>query len=270
MAVLVFFVAHYFLSLFAQTFFLHRYSAHKMFTMSKGWEKFFHLFTFVAQGSSYLDPRGYAILHRMHHAYSDTPGDPHSPTNHQGPWALFTMMWQTKTTYDAIAYGGPAPESRFDGDTPSWPILEDLSRRWSVRLTWGALYFTFYVVFATEWWQFLLVPVHWLMGPIHGSIVNWCGHRYGYRNYDSSDVSRNMLPFDFLAMGELFQNNHHRHASRPNFANRWFEVDPCYQVMRVLSALGIIRYVGKSPAAQRSKTKDTAAIARATTSGAQG
>ena len=26
----------------------------------------------------------------------------------------------------------------------------------------------------------------------------------------------------------------------PNFAARWFEIDPTYQVMRVLTALGII------------------------------
>ena len=45
MAILIFFVAHYYLSLFTQTFYLHRYAAHKMFTMNKFWEKFFFLFT---------------------------------------------------------------------------------------------------------------------------------------------------------------------------------------------------------------------------------
>ena len=53
-----------------------------MFTMSKGWERFFYLCTYVTQGSSFLSPRGYAILHRMHHAFSDTPKDPHSPPNY--------------------------------------------------------------------------------------------------------------------------------------------------------------------------------------------
>eukprot|EP01036_Dinobryon_divergens_P038408 gene38408-50429_t len=31
------------------------------------------------EGSSFLSPRAYAILHRMHHAFSDTKRDPHSP-----------------------------------------------------------------------------------------------------------------------------------------------------------------------------------------------
>src|SRR5512140_1849669 len=90
--ILAFFVLHWQLSVFCQSFFLHRYGAHRQYSMSKGWERFFHLFTFVMQGSSYLNPRGYAILHRMHHAYSDAPKDPHSPENHGN---VFSMMWTT-------------------------------------------------------------------------------------------------------------------------------------------------------------------------------
>src|SRR5579864_3712476 len=99
--ILIFFAAHWSCSIFAQTFFLHRYGAHRMFTMSPGWERFFYLFTFAAQGPSFLNPRGYAILHREHHAFSDTERDPHSPrfsTN------VLTMMWKTKHRYDDYAY----------------------------------------------------------------------------------------------------------------------------------------------------------------------
>jgi stearoyl-CoA desaturase (delta-9 desaturase) len=82
------------------------------------------------------------------------------------------------------------------------------------------------------------------MGPVHGAIVNWCGHKYGYQNYDNGDVSRNTLAFDFLTGGELFQNNHHKFAMSPNFAARKFELDPTYPVIRVLAALGIIDTTG--------------------------
>ncbi|MEQ9362973.1 MAG: acyl-CoA desaturase, partial [Leptospirales bacterium] len=68
------------------------------------------------------------------------------------------------------------------------------------------------------------------------------GHKYGYVNFKKTkDESRNTLPFDFLTMGELFQNNHHGRATSPNFAYRWFEIDPTYQVMRLLSLVGVIR-----------------------------
>ena len=72
MAILIFFLAHWYLSLFSQTFFLHRYAAHQMFTMSKGWEKCFYVFTYITQGSSFLSPKAYGIMHRLHHAYADT------------------------------------------------------------------------------------------------------------------------------------------------------------------------------------------------------
>lgn len=239
MAIAIFFIVHSTLSVFTQTFFLHRYGAHRMFTMSKGWERFFYLLTYLTQGSSFLVPKAYAVLHRMHHAYSDTPKDPHSPRNYAG---LGPMMMDTKTRYHELAYGIVAPEPRFDGGYPEWKAIDKLGQSWAMRLVWGAAYLGFYVAFATHWWQFALVPIHWLMGPFHGAIVNWCGHRYGYRNFDNGDDSRNTLVLDFITLGELFQNNHHKFGQSPNFAVRWFEIDPAYQVMRVLAWLGIIDF----------------------------
>jgi stearoyl-CoA desaturase (delta-9 desaturase) len=236
--ILVFFVAHWQLSVFFQTFFLHRYGAHRQFTMSKGWEKFFYLCTYVTQGSSFLVPRAYAILHRMHHAFSDTAKDPHSPTNFPNAMA---MMLATKHRYDAYAYKREEPEPRFDGGVPEWPAIDRLAQSWIGRVAWGTAYSLFYIKFATAPWMFALLPMHFIMGPIHGAIVNWGGHRYGYRNFDNGDESKNMLVLDFLTAGELFQNNHHKFGMSPNFAARWFEIDPAYQVIRVFAWLGIIK-----------------------------
>jgi len=245
MIVLAFFVAHWQLSVFFQSFFLHRYGAHKQFEMSKGWERFFHLCTYLAQGPSFLSARGYAILHRMHHAYSDTAKDPHSPENHGN---VVSMMLATKATYDGYAYRRVAPEPRFEANVPDWPLLDRVSQSWIMRVLWGAAFVAFYAAFAPSPYFFLLLPLHWVMGPLHGAIVNWCGHRYGYRNFENGDASRNTLPFDFLTAGELFQNNHHKFAMSPSFAVRWFEIDPTYVVMRGLDALGIITLKGAQKA----------------------
>ena len=85
--------------LFFQTFFLHRYSAHQAFTMSKFTEKVFFVLTWIFQGSNYLSAYGYGIMHRMHHAYADTEDDPHSPKYDE---SIIKMMWKTKTIYSAI------------------------------------------------------------------------------------------------------------------------------------------------------------------------
>ena len=238
MIIIAFFIAHYFLSLFSQTFFVHRYGSHRMFTMNRFWDRFFHAFTYVTQGFSYLNPRAYALLHRMHHAYSDTAKDPHSPENHRNPAA---MMLATFKRFSAIGHHKENVEPRFDGGYPSWPILDKIGDHPLSMAAWGLFYVAFYWRFATAWWMWLLLPAHFFMGPIHGAIVNWCGHRYGYRNFDLRDQSRNTLIFDFLTMGELFQNNHHQRCTSANFAVRWFEFDPCYPIIRVLASLRVLK-----------------------------
>lgn len=238
MEILVFFVAHWYLSLFVQTFYLHRYAAHKMFLMNKFWERFFYLLTYVSQGSSFLSPRAYAVLHRMHHAFSDTEMDPHSPHFSNN---AFAMMWKTKNIYNDVLTRKVMAEARFEGNYPEWPALENFGGSKISRLMWGTLYVLFYIQFATHWWMYLLLPLHFLMGPLHGAIVNWSGHKYGYQNFDNHDKSRNSLFFDFLTGGELFQNNHHKLPNRVNFGVKWWEVDPTYPVIWTLDKLRIIR-----------------------------
>ncbi|OJV13003.1 MAG: acyl-CoA desaturase [Dyadobacter sp. 50-39] len=239
--VLIVFVVHWYLSLFCQTFFLHRYSAHKMFIMSKPWERFFYLLTYVSQGSSYLSPRAYAILHRMHHAFSDTDKDPHSPHHTKN---VFTMMWETKNIYNAVLNRKRAIENRFERNYPEWRLIEKMGDSWISRAGWGVLYIAFYVLayiyLDMHWAFFFLLPIHFLMGPIHGAIVNWSGHKYGYQNFDNDDKSKNSLIFDFLMMGELFQNNHHKRPNSINFGSKWFEIDPTYPVIKLLNRLKII------------------------------
>lgn len=238
---ILFLVVHWYLSLFSQTFFLHRYAAHKMFIMNKFWERYFSLFAYITQGSSYLSPRAYAIMHRMHHAFSDTPKDPHSPHNHSN---VFTMMWKTKDVYIDYVRNKIMPEARFDMK-PIWEKLEKLGETWVSRIAWGAVYTFVYIglfMYADmPWWCFLFIPIHYLMGPIHGAIVNWSGHKYGYSNYDNNDKSKNSLVWDVLMLGELFQNNHHKLPNRVNFGTRWFELDPTYPVIKLLELLRIIR-----------------------------
>ena len=79
------------------------------------------------------------------------------------------------------------------------------------------------------------------MAPIHGVIINWYAHIYGYVNYKLKDTSKNLLPFDFLMMGESYHNNHHKNGSNANFGVRWFEIDPTYLIMKVLHAVGFIQ-----------------------------
>jgi stearoyl-CoA desaturase (delta-9 desaturase) len=209
-----------------------------MFTMSRGWERFFQVLSLVFQGSSYLSARTYGILHRMHHAYADTELDPHSPKYDKN---LFTMMWRTKTVYSNIFYGRVPIEDKWKKDLPEWFSFEKFADSWPVRISWGLFYIWFYVEFATQWWMYLLLPIHFVMGPVHGAIINWFAHRYGYTNFEVSDTSKNLLPVDVLMLGESYHNNHHKFGARPNFGVKWHEIDPVYIAIKLLDKVGVIK-----------------------------
>ena len=238
MAILIFLVIHWYLSLFCQTFFLHRYAAHAMFKMSPFWEKCFFILSWIAQGSSYLSAYAYGVMHRMHHTFADTEHDPHSPKYDK---TLFSMMWRTKGVYTDIFYKEIEVENRFTEDVPEWFAFEKIAHSWLARLIWAGAYITFYIFFATEWWMYLFLPMHFVMGPLHGAVINWFAHKYGYRNFEVKDTSMNILPFDFLMLGEGYHNNHHHNSASANFGHKWYEVDLVYPIILLFDKIKIIK-----------------------------
>ncbi|HTP12090.1 MAG TPA: acyl-CoA desaturase, partial [Bacteroidota bacterium] len=103
----------------------------------------------------------------MHHAYSDTERDPHSPHYFR---SMFRMMWKTKDYYLDLLMRKVEPEKGFDKNIPEWPAFDRIANLWTLRFAWAGLYTLYYVHFATEPWMFLLLPVHCVTGPIHGGI----------------------------------------------------------------------------------------------------
>lgn len=238
MAILIFIIVHWYASLFFQTFFLHRYAAHSMFTMSKTWEKLFYVGTFIAQGSSYLSPYAYGVMHRLHHAHTDKEEDPHSPTYDPN---VFAMMWRSAKVFQNIFDLKDEVEPQYTEGVPNWRSFDKFASHWLTRVFWIAAYTTFYYFFATEWWMFIFLPFHFISGPIHGAIINWFAHKYGYTNFKVDNTSKNLLPFDFLMMGEGYHNNHHKNATNANFGTRWFELDPAYPFILLFNKLHIIK-----------------------------
>ncbi len=240
MIIFIFFTAIWYLSLFSQTFFQHRYAAHGAFTMSKGWERFFYIFTYITQGSSYMSPGTYAVMHRLHHAHTDTELDPHSPSNSSN---IFSMMWGTRTVYQQILHNKVSVEARYTKNIPSWPWFDKFANSGVSRLMWVAGYTSFFIFFATNPYQYLLLPIIVSMGAFHGAIVNWFAHKYGYINFKLRNTAMNLLFVDVLMLGESYHNNHHKHPSSINFGKRWFEIDPVYYIIRTFSLLKIITIV---------------------------
>lgn len=243
MIILIFFIVIWYLSLFSQTFFQHRYAAHHAFTMSKPWERFFFLFAYITQGSSYMSARAYAIMHRMHHAYTDTEKDPHSPNFSSN---IFSMMWRTKNIYASILNGKMAVEERFMKNLPEWTRFDKWANSKTSKVIWAVVYSLVFVCFASSPWMYVLLPVVILMGPFHGAIINWFAHKYGYVNFRLKNTSHNLISVDVLMLGESYHNNHHKHPTSVNFGRRWHEIDPIYPAILLLNWLKVIR-IDKNP-----------------------
>ncbi len=210
-----------------------------MFKMNKFWEKFFYFLTYLTQGASFLNPSSYSILHQRHHAYSDTEKDPHSPVYSSGIW---NMMVKTFKEYKFLIKNHKnVKDSAIKYRAPIWQSLDDFAETSFNIYMWIAIFMGIYYLMGVEWYfYFTVLPLHFMVGPIQGAIVNWFGHKLGYRNYNTNDQSKNTLPIDFALMGELYQNNHHKYGNNLNFAQKWFEIDFTFQIARLLSLLGII------------------------------
>ena len=236
--IILFFVCHWYLSLFMQTFMQHRYAAHAAFSMNKFWERFFYIFTYITQGSSYVSPRAYAIMHRMHHAYTDTDKDPHSPIF---DLTIFKMMWKTRQVAAGIYDKTYEVEARFEKNVPDWPWMDKIADSVVSRLGWIAIYIAVYVMYAPSFWWYLLIPIHITMVPVHGMIINWFAHKYGSKNFTLKNTSTNLFKVDIFMMGEGYHNNHHKNPSSTNFGFKWYELDPTYLIIRFLSWAKVIK-----------------------------
>ncbi len=249
MAVLLALVFHWYFSLFTQTFFLHRYAAHGSFRMSRGWERFWYIVSYIAQGSAFISPRAYAITHRMHHAFTDTEHDPHSPHHQKTVWA---MMWRTRNVVLGILKGTTPVEARFAKNVPDWPAFDRWANSQLSRVLWVALYILLYTQIATAPWQYAFIAIHAAMGPIQGAIINWFSHTRGYRNFEVANHSENLMRIDLFFLGEAYHNNHHKHPAALNLGMKRWEFDPTYHIIRLFAALGMLQL--RTPAAAKAVT----------------
>ncbi len=249
MIIILLLVIHWYSSLFFQTFFLHRYAAHQQFTMSKNWEKVFYISAWFSQGFTSLSPNTYGKFHRMHHAYADTKKDVHSPKHDK---TFVAMMLKTDRLFRGIRQGKIKVEDRFNQNLPNWEFMEKYAYSLRMKFAWLCFYIAMYYFLVPEnaKWMWALLPLHCLMVPLQGAIINWFAHLIGYTNYKVSDTSKNLVPFDLVMMGEGYHNNHHANPMSANFGKKWFEWDLAYPFIYLFNTMGIIeipRKKGEQP-----------------------
>lgn len=224
----------------------HRLLTHRSFKTPKWFERFLSLLAMCCLEGS---PIAWVANHRMHHQHSDKEPDPHSP--------LVAFLWSHVGWMLVENRGVDSPGAywRYARDLCKDRFYRVLSRRqrWLLIFVGHALLFYlagFAVGTASSgaveaglwlglswivWGIFVRTVVVW---HITWS-VNSLTHLAGYRNYETSENSRNNWLVGVLAMGEGWHNNHHADQRSAAHGHRWWEIDMTYLTILLFKKVGL-------------------------------
>jgi stearoyl-CoA desaturase (delta-9 desaturase) len=181
--------------------------------------------------------------HRRHHAYTDRPGDPHSPLP-DGPGA----MNQVRGLWHAHA-GWLFVRNEVNAEKWSRDLLEDPDLAFISRtvLFWTALTFLLpaaigWLVTGTLWGAFLaalwggVVRVAVLHHVTWGT--NSLCHTFGSQPYGSKDRSTNFAPLALLSFGDAWHNTHHAFPRSARHGIDGGQIDLTAEVIELCRRLG--------------------------------
>ena len=91
-------------------------------------------------------------------------------------------------------------------------------------------------------WGFLVWGVQMIWIPFWAAgFINGIGHWWGYRNGETKDHSRNVVPWGILIGGEELHNNHHLDPANPKLSRRWFEFDAGWMWFKIFQGLRLAK-----------------------------
>lgn len=218
------------LTVTAVTLYYHRDQAHRALDLHPWLRGFFRFWVWLTTA---MVCSQWVAVHRKHHAFVESEGDPHSPQilglghmliNGAGVYAQATQEPGIVAKY---AHG--TPDDRFERFCTRFPHLGVTVLAAAELLLFGAPGIAIWGL------QMLAMPL------LASALVNGVGHHSGYRNFETPDASTNVLPFGFLAGGEELHNNHHAFPGSAKFSVRWFEFDLGWCYIRALAAFGLAK-----------------------------
>ncbi|GAB5561596.1 MAG: hypothetical protein SynsKO_32430 [Synoicihabitans sp.] len=231
-------VVLYFVRMFAVTGIYHRYFSHKTYHTSRAGQFILALWggTTVQRG-----PLWWAYHHRHHHRHSDDEHDAHSPHVHGFLWShigWITSRRNFPTDYSKVKDLAKFPElvflNRFDIIVPLvfaagiFGVGELLAAFAPALGTSGAQLLV---------WGFFISTTALFHGT---SCINSMAHLMGKRRFKTEDDSRNSFLLSIICLGEGWHNNHHRYQSATRNGFYWWEFDPTYYGLKLLSWTGLI------------------------------
>jgi stearoyl-CoA desaturase (delta-9 desaturase) len=214
---------------FGRMFFItagyHRYFAHRSYRLGRVMQ-----FVMAVGGASAAQKGAlwWAAHHRNHHRFADTDRDLHSPLkgfwwSHVG-WILSDRY--KDTDFDGIRDFAKYPELRLV-EKYNWVAPWSLAIACLLYAGWSGLVVGFFLSTVLLW---------------HGTfLVNSMAHVVGRRRYATPDTSRNSAVIALFTGGEGWHNNHHYWPASARQGFYWWEFDPTYYALKLLSVVGLVR-----------------------------
>ncbi len=202
----------------------HRLLSHRSFQVPKWLEYFFALCgTLALQGGIIW----WVGLHRHHHLHSDEDVD-HHDSKKGFLWShVRWMCYEIPAESDIPRFTKDLVNDRF------YNFLNDYFFPLQVVLgvvlyLIGGWPYVFWGVFAR-----LVIVYHctWL--------VNSATHKFGYRNFETTDNSTNCWWVALTTYGEGWHNNHHAYQYSARHGMKWWELDITWITIQVLQLLGL-------------------------------
>jgi stearoyl-CoA desaturase (delta-9 desaturase) len=219
------------LTIVSVTIYLHRHQTHLALELSP-WVS--HPMRFWLWLTTGMVTKEWVAVHRKHHRLCEQPGDPHSPQIHGIGRVLFGGAWlytnETRNRKDMDQYGKGTPvdwiETNLYSRHPNLGYLLLLCVLTAVFHGWGIV----------MW----LVTIAWIPFWAAG-VINGIGHYWGYRNTDTRDCSRNIVPWGIIVGGEELHNNHHESPASAKLSRRWWEFDLGWFYIKLLEKFHLVK-----------------------------
>ena len=224
--------ATYVVRMFAITAVYHRYFSHRSYKTSRLTQ-----FILAALGTAATQkgPLWWASTHRVHHRYSDTEHDVHSPLRrgfiyaHVGWWL---RRDHERSDLALIKDFAKYPEIRW---LDRYHVVGPLALIAGLALGGGT---------DAVLWGYVVSTC----ALLHGTFtINSLAHVFGSRRYATTDTSRNSALLALITLGEGWHNNHHHYMNSANQGFFWWEIDVSYYVLVALEKLGIVWDVRRAP-----------------------
>jgi stearoyl-CoA desaturase (delta-9 desaturase) len=236
----------------------HRLLTHRGFTCPRWLE---HTLAVLGACSAQGTPILWVAIHRMHHQHSDETDDPHSPRSgflwsHMGWFLIHDPAKHHLETY--ARYARDLFQDRFYKllERPRVRRIMHLSH-WAAFAVVGALVG---VLTTWDWLGTLQLSLSWLIWGVFVRTVvhlhctwavNSVTHRWGYRNFNTQDDSRNHWLVALVSNGEGWHNNHHAEPRCAAHGRRWWEFDVSYRIIQALELVGLAGNVVKPQRRQK-------------------